>query len=198
MTTFHLIRHGERDTPDGILAGVALGVHLTERGRAQAEAIARRLASEPLDQVFSSPQERALETAAPLARARQLEVQTTVALSEIDFGAWTRKAVVELDGEVRWRNFNQFRSGTRIPSGESALQVQARFVGELLRWRDTFPGQHIACFSHADPIRIALGYFLGIPIDFFARFEIACGSISTLELAEWGVRILRVNAVATE
>ena len=195
MTTFYLIRHGERDTPDNVLPGVTPGVHLTATGQAQAERVARYLTAQPLDQIFSSPQERALETAAALARASGLTVQVTVEFAEIDFGKWTGRPVAELEPDPRWRNFNRFRSGTIVPGGETALHVQARFVGELLRLRDRFPYHRIACVSHADPIRFALGYFLGAPLDLFDRIEIAVGSVTTVQLADGGVRVVGVNEV---
>jgi broad specificity phosphatase PhoE len=195
MTTFHLIRHGERDTPPGFLPGHAPGIRLTAEGRAQAERIARRLAAEKIDQIFTSPLERTVESATPLARLQQLTPQPAPAFIELDFGHWTGKRTDELKGDPRWEHFNRFRSGTRMPEGESAFEVQARFVGELLRLRDAFPGQSIACFSHADPIRLALAYFIGMPIDCGERLEIRTGSISTLLLADWGARLTRLNEV---
>ncbi len=198
MTTFYLIRHAERDTAADFLPGRAAGIRLTPRGRRQAEALVDHLKSEPIHHLYSSPLERALDTAGPLARDRHLPVQTATALTEIDFGVWTGKRVSELLADGRWRHFNQFRSGTRIPGGETALEVQHRFVHELLRLRDTHPEQGVVCVSHADPIRVALTYFLGMPIDLFDRFEIAPGSLTVLTLAEWGARVLKLNDVPRE
>lgn len=193
MTTFLLVRHAERDTPDDLLPGRAAGVALTGAGRAQAERIAAALHSEPVDQVLSSPLERAVETARPLARAKGLDVVTVPAFNEIEFGAWTGRRFGDLEPEPRWRGFNAFRSGTRIPGGECAAEVQVRMVAELIRLRDAFPGQTIACFSHADPIRLVLGYFLGAPIDFFHRLEISPGAISRVVLGGDNVRVLCLN-----
>ena len=198
MTTVYLIRHAERDTVPDLLPGRAPGVHLSDEGRMQANRLAERMKHDPVHQIFSSPLERAVESAAPLARDRQLAVQLAPALNEIDFGAWTNRRVGELLGDHDWRHFNQFRSGSHLPGGERALDVQHRMVGELLRWREIYPEQAIACFSHAEPIRLALMYFLGMPVDFFDRIEIAPASISVLTLAEWGARILRLNDGARE
>jgi broad specificity phosphatase PhoE len=197
MATFHLVRHGERDTPPGFLPGHAPGIRLTAKGRAQAERVARRLAGEKIDQIYTSPLERTIESATPLARLMHLTVQPAPAFIELDFGRWTGRRTDELKGDSRWEHFNRFRSGTRMPDGESAHEAQGRFVGELLRLRDAFPDQTIACFSHADPIRFALAYFVGMPIDCSERLEIAVGSISTLLLADWGARLTRLNDVPT-
>lgn len=193
MTTFFLIRHAQRDTADDLLPGRASGVRLTEKGRAQAERIAAILAERRIERIFSSPLERAMETAAPLARCTGLQVEVAPGLNEMDFGEWTGRTLQELAPDSVWRAFHRFRSGTRIPGGELATEVQQRFVDALLRWRDLFPEKRIACFSHADPIRLALIHFMGAPLDFFDRIEIDVGSISTLALAEWGPRIVRLN-----
>lgn len=195
MTTFYLIRHAERDTPADLIPGRTSGVRLTDRGRRQAEAIARRLAGVRIDQIYSSPLERAVETAAPLARDKQLPVELTTELNEGDLGAWTGKRLSDLAADPHWRLFHQFRSGTRAPDGESRYQIQFRVVTELIRLRDGHPDQSIACFSHADPIRFALVYFLGMPLELYERFEIGIGSISTLTLTDWGARVDGLNEI---
>jgi probable phosphoglycerate mutase len=68
MGTFLLIRHAENDfVGSGRIAGRMPGVHLNVKGREQAEQLAARLAGAGIDRIFSSPLQRALETAAPLA-----------------------------------------------------------------------------------------------------------------------------------
>jgi broad specificity phosphatase PhoE len=171
------------------------GVHLTDAGKAQAERLARRLAHERIQHVLSSPIERALETAAPLARERGLSVEVCEALTEIELGAWTGRTFAELHAAEQWRQFNQFRSGTLVPGGESMVQVQARFVGEMLRRRDESPDEGFALVSHADPIKIALATFLGAPLDFYDRLEVSLGSVSVLTLDRWGAKVMRLNEV---
>lgn len=195
MTTFYLIRHGERAGDQTMLAGRMDGLHLTNVGREQAEAVARHLADEPIRHVYSSPIDRARETAAPLARSKGVDVTLSPALTEIDTGAWTGNTFAQLDRVEGWRRFNQFRSATRIPGGESMVAVQMRFVAEMLRLRAEFPDHGIALVSHADPIKIALACFLGAPLDFYDRLEIALGSISVVALDDWSAKILRLNDV---
>src|SRR5207248_938714 len=86
VSTFYLIRHAEKHAPENVLAGRAPHIHLTERGRRQAEAVAAHLASYPIQQVFSSPASRARETARPLADAKALPIQISAAFHEVDFG----------------------------------------------------------------------------------------------------------------
>jgi broad specificity phosphatase PhoE len=196
MTTFYLIRHAERTGDQQLLTGRSEGFPLTVLGQAAAERLARHLADEPIRHVYSSPLERARETAAPLAREKGVPVEISVALGEIDAGAWTGRRFPDLDlNEELWRRFNRFRSGVRIPRGEAMVEVQARFVGEMLRLRDEHPVDGIALVSHADPIKIALACFLGAPLDFYDRIDIALGSVSVVELSDWGAKVLRLNEV---
>jgi broad specificity phosphatase PhoE len=194
MTTFYLIRHAERIGDQQQLVARTEGVRLTPAGEAHAAHLARHLADAPIRQVFSSPLERTRATAAPLAKAKGVAVELSSAIGEIDAGEFTGRTFPDLDAnEERWRQFNHFRSGTRLPGGETSLEVQSRFVGEMLRLRATFPDDAIAMFSHADPIKIAVAYFLGTPLDLYDRLEIDLGSVSIVAMHDWGAKILRLN-----
>jgi probable phosphoglycerate mutase len=192
-TTFHLVRHGQKSAPDNLLAARAPGVHLTALGQRQVEWTAERLQPVPLRHVFSSPLERTRETATVIARTKGLQVEVSESIIEVDFGSWTNKSFEDLAPEVHWKYFNTFRSGTRIPGGELMFEVQARFVGEMLRLRDRFPNEHVALVTHADPIKAAIAYFAGSPLDLWDRFEISPASITTIALSDYGAKILRLN-----
>jgi broad specificity phosphatase PhoE len=197
VTTFFLIRHAERTGDQDLLAGRTPGFHLTATGREQATKLARHLAAEPIRHVFSSPMERARETAEPLARQLGLVVEVLPAIHEIDSGQWTGQLFRELDaGDATWRRFNRVRSLTRIPGGESMVEVQARFINALLELHQTFPDDDIALVSHADPIKIALAAFLGAPLDFYDRLEIGLASVSEVALDHGGARVRRINDTA--
>src|SRR5207249_5192154 len=85
-----LVRHGQTVTTGTVLPGRAPGLHLSDEGRAQAEAAAARLAELPrVDAVYASPLERARETARPIAASRQTRVATDSGLVECNFGEWT-------------------------------------------------------------------------------------------------------------
>jgi probable phosphomutase (TIGR03848 family) len=193
MTTFLLIRHGMTDAVGKTITGRLPGVHLNEAGQKQADDLPSRLKRWKIDAIYSSPLERALETAAPAARKLGLKVMMSEALSEVDFGEWSGRSLVELDQLPEWRLYNTFRSGTRAPGGELATEVQTRMVEQLTRYSRQHPDQIVAVFSHADAIRIALVHFLGMPIDLMHRIEIRPASISAVRLAEWGPQVLLIN-----
>src|SRR5881394_3177189 len=84
-----LVRHGVTPTTGRLLPGRRRGLHLSDEGRRQAETLAARLDVVPkIAAIYSSPLERALETVAPLAKARGIAVRTERGLLEGDVGAW--------------------------------------------------------------------------------------------------------------
>ena len=194
MTTFYLIRHAAHDWLVKGIAGRLPGVSLNAAGRAQAERLAERLGDVPFAAIYASPLERAQETAAPLAARAGLPLQTLDDLHEMNFGDWTGKTFAELDAEPLWQPFNTFRSGTRIPGGgEMMAEAQLRMVMAMEGLRERHPNHAVALVGHGDPIRAAVAYFLGIPLDLYARIEIEPASVSVVALADWGPRVLRVN-----
>jgi broad specificity phosphatase PhoE len=193
MTTFYLIRHAEKDTPADRITGRMPGVHLSEAGLRQAEHLADFLTSSGISLIVSSPLERARETALPLAERLGLPIQDLEEIGEVDFGDWTNLTLSELDRMEGWKLFNQFRSGSRIPGGETMLEVQARFVRKLEVLARSHSGQRVAVFSHSDPIKTVLVHYLGMSLDLMDHIEVSPASVSTLALYPWGVRVLGIN-----
>ncbi len=180
--TVLLIRHGVNPKVGKGLTGWLPGVSLNDEGRKQAEQVAAMLADVPVAAVYSSPLERAVETAEPLAREKRLEIIRNPDFGEVHFGEWQGKDFPYIQQDSRWRLFNSYRSGTRAPGGELMLETQARMMRGLYALRDAHPGQTVAVFSHADAIKAAVCCLLGVPLDFHLRLEILPASITTAEL----------------
>lgn len=193
MTTFLLIRHATHALLKRTLVGRTPGVPLDDEGREQAARLAERLANLKPLALYSSPVQRAVETAAPLSERWGLPVQVAEEFSELDFGEWAGRDFSDLDELKQWEYFNTYRSGTRPPGGESMLEVQARAVTSLQRLHAEHPGSLIAIVSHGDVIRAMLNYYLGAPLDLFRRLEISPASVSVLDLQDWGPHVLLVN-----
>lgn len=193
MTTLYLIRHAENDfMRQRKLAGWLPGVHLNDRGRAQAEALVPLFQGVHLDALYSSPLERTMETAAPLARAHHMAVLRRAGLGETRFGRWEGQSISRLRRLKLWSQVQTAPSLVTFPEGESLRETQARILGELERILSRHSGA-VACFSHADPIRLALAYFLGQPLDLFQRVMIEPASISTLLIQDGRVRVQSIN-----
>jgi probable phosphomutase (TIGR03848 family) len=193
MTTFLLIRHGETDAVGKLMAGWAPGWHLNARGRQQVERLAQRLEKVKIRAVYASPLERAIETAEPIARSHGLDVQVVERLGEVRAGEWQGMAFSDLDRREDWRRYNTFRSGVRIPGGELMAEIQLRMVQELESLRARHSSDAVAVVSHGDPLRAAVAWFLGIPIDLMLRFEIGTASVSVVQVDDWNARVLCVN-----
>lgn len=194
VTTFLLIRHGSTEWVGKALAGRLPGVGLDAAGRIQAQQVASRLAGQRIAALYSSPLQRAVETAEPLAELLGLPFDRLEAFAEIDFGKWQGKTLEELESYAQWSRFNSFRSSTAAPEGELMLQVQARTAQEFENLRLRHRNQTVAVFSHADVIKAALMLYLGVPLDFHSRLEISPASVSVLEIADWGPRVLAINS----
>ncbi len=198
MTTFLLIRHGSTDMLDRGISGRAPGVLLNVQGEREVRALAHSLRERRLAAVYTSPLERTRQTADVVAQQLGLAPIESEALLELDFGEWTLRGFDELRADARWADFNAFRCGTRIPGGEMMLETQARAARLILQLRDAHPEAHVALVTHGDVIKAALAYFLGMPIDFYGRLDIAPASHSELEIGRDFVRVLSVNVTARE
>jgi len=195
MPTFYLIRHAENDFVGRRLAGWLPGVHLNEQGVAQARALAEALAPVKLAALYSSPLDRALETAEPLARTKGLEIRIRPDLGEVKVGRWEGESLRRLRRRKLWTVIQQAPSLARFPEGESFVEAQARVVAELEALREQHPGSRsaIACISHSDTLKLALAHYVGMPLDLFQRLTIEPASISILRISDGHVRLLQLN-----
>jgi probable phosphomutase (TIGR03848 family) len=196
-TLLLLVRHGETPTTGRVLPGRAPGLHLSDAGRAQAERVAERLADLPVDAVYSSPLERACETAEPTAARTGRDVKHDDGLLECDFGDWTGAALADVAALPEWQTVQHSPSTFRFPSGESFTEMQGRIVGTLEALCTAHGGGVVVCFSHADPIKAAVAHALGQPLDLFQRIVISPGSVSAILYVEGQApAVLMVNATS--
>jgi probable phosphoglycerate mutase len=167
-------------------------VHLNSLGQEQAEHLAERVSRLPIEAVFSGPLERVQETAAPIARRFNLQVQTAEEFTEFDTGEWTNRSFTELAEIPLWRQFNSFRSATRPPGGELMLEVQVRVLQKMREIREQH--QFVAIVTHGDVIRAAAAHFLGMQLDLFLRIEFDPASLSIIEWGDDFAHVRLLNA----
>ncbi|GAA1525678.1 histidine phosphatase family protein [Actinomadura kijaniata] len=151
-TIVHLLRHGEVHNPQGVLYGRLPGYRLSEDGARMAKAAAEWFAERDVTALFSSPMQRALETAAPLAAAFELPVTVDDRLIEagnhfegLTFGV----GAGSLRRPEHWRHlYNPFR-----PSwGEPYREIAERMKSAVIRAREAARGHEAVCVSHQLPI----------------------------------------------
>jgi len=195
MTTVLLIRHGETDfVKTGKMAGRTPGVLLNDKGKREAQELASCLKEAPITLIYSSPMERTLETAKPLAKALGLKIIRSEGLVETDIGDWKGMEIKKARKLPEWKTVQTAPSRFKFPGGETFVDAQTRQVKTI---EEIISHQTddalIACFSHADPIRLVMAYYLGMSLDHFQRLSCSTGSVSVLKFSKQKVVILGMN-----
>ena len=196
MSTLLLIRHGENDyLKKNRLPGHLPGIHLNERGREQAAELVRTLGQLPIKAIYSSPLERAVETAEPLAQTLGLGIQIRPPLTDVDPGLWTGRSWKDLRRTKDWKVIQHTPSQFQFPGGETFLQAQQRIVAALTAISTAHKREMVAVVFHADPIKLAVAHYLGLPLDNFQRLTIHAGSVTVMEIGESTARLLASNLI---
>jgi probable phosphoglycerate mutase len=155
--------------------------------------MAARMGKVKLDAIYSSPLERAVETAEYLARPRGLEIQRREGLGELHVGAWEGQEIEELNKTDEWHMFQFYPSGTRPPGGETGREMQMRAVREVEAICAAHPDGAVAIVSHSDPIKAIVAHYAGIHLDLFQRLTISPASVTVLWIGPHGPRLVRLN-----
>lgn len=151
-TTVYVMRHGEVHNPDKVLYGRLPDFHLSDRGRAQALAVADWLADRDITYIVTSPLERAQETAAATAARHGLEINTDPDLIESS-NVFEGQRVAPGDGALRNpRNWPVLRNPAKPSWGEPYKEVAARMIAALHRARVAAAGHEAVCVSHQLPV----------------------------------------------
>jgi probable phosphoglycerate mutase len=190
------VRHGTTPTTGKKLPGRAPGLSLSEKGRAQAAAVAERIAALPKapTAIYASPLERTRETAAPIARALGLRVRSATGLLELDVGEWTEKPLARLFRDKEWPKVQRWPSGFRFPGGESFSEMSARAMDAVVDLVAVHPGETIVAVSHADTIKAILAVSAGMPLDLMQRLVVSPCSVSAVLFTAGGPVVLCTNS----
>jgi len=162
-TRLYLVRHGATQlTAEDRFSG-AIGVDLSVEGRAQAERLAERLASEPISAVYASPLSRTVETATILATPHRLPVIQRDGLREISHGHWEgmSRQVVETQFADEYAAWDADPFTFAPDGGESGVQVLARALPVIREIVVTHAGQNVLVVSHKATLRLLLSSLLG-------------------------------------
>ncbi|TDD13994.1 MSMEG_4193 family putative phosphomutase [Nonomuraea diastatica] len=194
MTTLLLARHGLTDLTGPVLAGRTPGVHLSEAGRAQAAALAGRIAGVGLDAIVSSPLERCRETAQAVADGRAAEVVIDERFIECGYGEWTGRPLKELAREPLWQVVQAHPSAAAFPGGEALTAMQHRAVAAVREWNERVgeKGVYLIC-SHGDVIKAIVADALGLHLDHFQRITADPGALTVIRYAPLRPFVLRLN-----
>lgn len=199
MTTVLLVRHGLTAHTGPLLAGWSPGVHLDDRGRAQAAALAARLRVVPVAAVVCSPLERCRETAeALLADRAGVPLHVDERLAECRYGDWTGRELKTLSRDPLWRVVQAHPSAVVFPGpqGEPLRDTQHRAVAAVRDWNDRLGEQaRYLVVSHADVIKAVVADALGMHLDLFQRIQVHPASLTVLTYTRLRPFLLRLNDV---
>ena len=159
----HVVRHGEVSNPDGILYGRLEGFGLSERGVAMADRAATVLATRPLARIFSSPLQRALESAAPLSDRTGVTVEIDERLHEgiNTFEGTTLSFSRIAKTPALWK---EFKNPWKPSWGEPYRDISARMMDMLEFAHDSVEEGEVAMVSHQVAIWVLHRYVAGIPL----------------------------------
>lgn len=195
MTTVLLVRHGLTAMTGPVLAGWTPGVHLDDRGKEQATALAQRLLPVPLAGIVASPLERCQETAAALAVGRDgVTVQTDERLGECRYGDWTGQELKKLAKDPLWKVVQAHPSAAAFPGGEPLRATQARAV-DAVRDHNARLGDDAVwvAVSHGDVIKSIVADALGLHLDLFQRIQVDPCSLTVIRYTALRPFLVRLN-----
>jgi probable phosphoglycerate mutase len=192
-TRVHLVRHGAHELIDRVLVGRMEGVPLSEEGRQQARSLVRRLGTRRISGLYTSPRQRARETADIIAEHLGLALEVTTRLDELNFGGWTGRTFSQLDADPAWRQWNEARSRVRPPGGETMREAQARALRYISETHRARAGSTVVMVTHAEIIRAVVLHCLAWPLDAWQGVEIPPASVTTLDIRPSGSALVSLD-----
>jgi probable phosphoglycerate mutase len=193
-----LVRHGLTAPTGTVLSGWTPGIPLDDRGRAQAAALAARLAPVPLDAIITSPLERCRQTAETIAAAGEGRpaVQEDDRVGECHYGDWTGRPLKRLAKEPLWRVVQAHPGAARFPGegGESIMDMQHRAVTAIMDWNERLGAEavYMIC-SHGDVIKSVIADSLGMHLDMLQRIQVDPCSLTAIRYTPLRPFVLRMN-----
>ena len=209
MPTVLLVRHGHSSANgDGVLAGRLPGIHLTDRGREQAERLAERFRDLGVARIVSSPLERCVETATPLAAAVGVEVTVDDDLQECAYGAWTGRALKDLVTDPLWRVVQDAPESARFPdddryAAESLREMSDRVVAAVRRHDaevSATSGDSAlwVAVTHGDLLKATLAEATGSGLAKFQRYTADPASVSVVRYGDRHTFLLAATDLAPD
>jgi probable phosphoglycerate mutase len=196
VTTVLLVRHGLTAATGQSLTGWTPGVGLDERGRAQAKALAERLAPVPLAAIVASPLDRCQQTAEAIAATRDGTLRTDDRVGECRYGDWTGRQLAELARDPLWPAVQAHPSAVRFPGpgGEALADTQHRAVAAIREWNSRLGAEatYLVC-SHGDVIKAIVADALGMHLDMFQRVQVDPCSLTVIRYTPLRPFLMRMN-----
>ncbi|MFD0714174.1 histidine phosphatase family protein [Paenibacillus sp. GCM10027626] len=197
MTVFYILRHGESEwnADEDRYCGKS-DIILSAEGKRQAEQAAKYLQSIPFAAIYSSPQQRALETVRPIAERQGLPVIIDERLREIDFGRWEglNRKEIQQNFPDSWKKWNEnpgeFSAGE---TGENADEVYERANNFYMEKMREHEGDTVLVLGHNTLNRLFIAGSLSIPFHKYRSLAQSNTGVSIVELTPGYLKWLQLN-----
>lgn len=198
MGNIIFLRHGQaKNNVEKILAGRTSGVPLTDEGISQAEYAAGLLARMDISAIYSSPIQRAEDTARIVGDATSVDVTVDDRLTELDMGKFTGMGYDEIyktHGNVFLKFYNE-ELEIAHNGVETFVQVKKRVTEVVDYATKKHPDQNVVLVTHMDPIKAMLSIALNISSDRLLEMIIANGSLNVFREDNGRFLVLGLNVV---
>lgn len=196
-TRLFFVRHGVTEQTGKVLYGRTKGLDLSDEGREQAELLARHLSNIDIHEVFSSPLERAFQTAEAIAQPRGLDVTVRDELVDTHVGAWTNMTLADCSNSKDWKIVQEHPAQFTFPGGESFIGVLERMESVVRVIVEYNSGKNVVIVCHRDPIILLLASYLGVHMDLFQRIPCTPASVSEVRFINGVAHVESINVVPT-
>jgi broad specificity phosphatase PhoE len=193
MTGLILIRHGRTHWNDQKRIQGREDVPLTNRGRLDMKRLAAALSPRESVAVYSSPVERAYESAKVLADDRGYHVITAPALTEWDVGEWVGKTGSDLAGTTEWAHYMGNPSTFSPPGGEAISSLSCRVTSAIDFIVETHNNETVLIVTHGDCIRVAICHYIGLPLNDMHTLQIDLSSFTELNVEAQHAKLIGLN-----
>jgi broad specificity phosphatase PhoE len=201
VTRVLLIRHGQTEWNAGSRSGEhfrgRINIGLNAHGVSQAQAIAQCLGELQVQAIYSSPLQRAMDTAQPLSQRLKLDIQQCDGLLDIDYGQWAghsqREVAAQWPGAyVWWRTAPHL---VQVPGGECLADVQARAQESLSKILRQHSDGTVVLVSHQAVNKVLICSWLGLSNAWFWRVGQDTGCINRFDYDGKDYAVLALNEV---
>ena len=164
MTEIYLVRHGYSKANELDIFLGQKNVDLTEKGRIQAEKVSEYLKNYDITKIYSSDLDRAVQTATPLSKLKNIPINTRENVREIEAGEWDYLTFKEISEKYPndWILWGVDICNSYCVGGETFSEVQERAYSEMVKIAKECDGKAIAVFSHGTTIKSFICKVLGV------------------------------------
>ena len=182
-TIFYFIRHASYENPSRIIPGRIPGYYLDKDGKEKAKKVAKYLKDKNIKHIYTSPLERAYETANIIADYHPCaKINHAIQLTEVNSIQWQAYKLEELFTNNYYESFLNEPNSNEIP--ENLNQLAQRMYQFTMKLCKKHKGEAVVCISHLHPIVVLRLFLENKPLTMVKIYEVAPASITTLEFDE--------------